>query len=583
MMPIFKKYVFLSLSHLLRCSVFLLLLLDPSFLWAQGYNEMYTPQGELRTLYKPLAPILEALNPKSTRQFLHESRLAFSHDNALDPIPRLLSEQEFEMLEKGVQQRARAIVAFLKDYYSGDRSFESHNIIPKGIVDQIAARNGDILFQGQFKPQEVNFFYGPDIIRDSEGTWRVIEDNPGFIGGLGDLKLAQEFMLQKFPQLPSLMEIKNADDFYEQISRVFIHEARRNGGRAVVYMQPPYADNEDYRIQELFSEYGILVITPKTTHKRLVINEKGVFLSYFQKGKPVQEKVGFLFLNGEHAWVDSAHPISQVRNLLETAQEALLDKTVHETHRKMIQKTLEDIDPNTQLPNLSQLAKLVDRHTQISWRNLGHLPGLVGAILKGQVATQYTPGIDFIGDKQFYMYVEDLIRFYLKQEPIIRNIPTESFVDFQGRYQKDKLEKVTTAMPQYVIKKVDGRGGDGVWVGPKVTVDELATLKSRIEANPSQYIHQKYLNLSELNGNIVDLRLITMVMDDKAYVAATPWGRGLPKSGNGKVNLSDQGREIAVFVVKDKDFSTTGIAKSSVIGMCRALFKNLGNRLTTSP
>jgi len=517
---------------------------------AQGYNEVRDEKGKLRAFYRDVAPVVEALNPEQLERFRIESRKAFSNDNALDPMPRLLSEAEFKTLEKGVDQRAKALVAFLKDYFSGERTFEKAGIIPKGLVDRIASRNGDHLFQGHVRPEEINFFYGPDIIRDQNGVWRVIEDNPGFIGGIGDLKLAQEFLLRQFPQFQDKLRIRNADDFYENISTLFKLRAAQNGGRAIIYMQPPYADNEDYRIQELLSAYDIEVITPKTAHKKLVMKEEGLFLDYFVKGQRVLEKVGFLFLNGEHAWIDTADPRSHVRNTLEAAQDMLTSKEVLPFYRRQVQNILENPDPQTGLPDMKRLEELVDRHSPYAWRSRAKIPGLTQAILDGKVSVNYTPGIDFIGDKQFYLYVEDLIRFYLGQEPIIRNIPTTSLANSRGQLDSKAYRQIMQDFSKFVVKKVDGRGGDGVWVGPKTQAADLNKLQQRIKANPAHYISQDYLYLSELNGNITDLRLITMVMNGKSFVAPTPWGRGLPKSGNGKVNLSDQGREVAVFVVE---------------------------------
>jgi hypothetical protein len=64
--------------------------------------------------------------------------------------------------------------------------------------------------------------------------------------------------------------------------------------------------------------------------------------------------------------------------------------------------------------------------------------------------------------------------------------------------------------------------------------------------------------MSLLDDRIVDLRMIAQVGPDRVQVARTPWSRGIPNSGSGKVNLSlkgrdlrTSGREVAVFVVED--------------------------------
>lgn len=164
--------------------------------------------------------------------------------------------------------------------------------------------------------------------------------------------------------------------------------------------------------------------------------------------------------------------------------------------------------------------------------------GLLNAILQDQVGVNYSPGVDFIGDKEFYVYIEDLVQFYLNQEPLLKNIETRKFV-IEGTNQVDTtmIRRIFSSLSDYVIKKVDGRGGDSVWVGPKIKPSEIPFLIKSIKSNPQLYIVQRYTPLSYLNKNIVDLRVITDVSEKEIIVTNTPWGRGLPMNGNGKVNL----------------------------------------------
>lgn len=522
-----------------------------------GYNEIRDEAGNVRPLYKDIVPMVENLSLAETEKFLKESKRAFFGDNALDPMPRILSAREFGELERGVQQRSQALVLFLKDYFSGERKFEKAGVIPKGLIDTIAARNADHLYQGLVKAKEIHFFYGPDIIRDQNGVWRVIEDNPGYIGGIGDLKIAQEIMLRQFPQIPKVLNVRHADGFYERLASQFKDIAKRNGGKAIIYMQPPFSDNEETRIQEIFPSYGVEVITPKMAHKKMVVKDDGVYIDQFVKGQHVLEKVGYMFMNGEHAWLDPEHVISRQRNLLEAAGDLLAQPDVHPLVKRRVSQILEKVDPVTRLPDLNLLRAHVDHFYPFLWKSRSKVPGLLQAILDGKLATNYTPGIDFIGDKQFYMYVEDIIRFYLKQEPIIRNIPTRSFADANGNLDQALFDKIFADHKPFVTKTVDGRGGDGVLVGPKAEAQEIQEYAIRVKANPKKFINQDYLFLSEHNGNIVDSRVIAMVFDINAFVSPTPWGRGLPKDGNGKVNLSDKGREVTIFVADDKPSAAT--------------------------
>ena len=184
------------------------------------------------------------------------------------------------------------------------------------------------------------------------------------------------------------------------------------------------------------------------------------------------------------------------------------------------------------------------------------VPGLFDAVLSGKVQTNYSPGLEFLDDKQFTTYVDDLVRFYLGEEPILQNVPTRRFVSYdasgQARVDRDALAEVMANKDMYVLKIVDGRGGDGVWVGPKTKASDWLKLRARVLANPEAFIAQEYKHLSVLGDRIVDLRLLSMVDENgRVIVAGTPWGRSIPLSGDGKVNISKQGQETVVVVVPD--------------------------------
>lgn len=152
------------------------------------------------------------------------------------------------------------------------------------------------------------------------------------------------------------------------------------------------------------------------------------------------------------------------------------------------------------------------------------------------------------------MHVDALIKFYLKEEPLLKSIPTKSF-----RPQND-TEKVNEslirdvfdhleAQQSVVLKRVDGRGGDSVWVGPKISVDEFQSVKELIIAEPQAFIAQRYIPLSHVDGQLVDLRNLSYLDHESVVVSDVLWGRGVPMAGsNGKVNISDAGFEFCVGV-----------------------------------
>lgn len=99
-------------------------------------------------------------------------------------------------------------------------------------------------------------------------------------------------------------------------------------------------------------------------------------------------------------------------------------------------------------------------------------------------------GTGVADDKAMYVYVPEMIRFYLGEEPILNNVPTYSLREEEDRkYVLDNLSDL-------VVKEVHGSGGYGMLVGPASTKKEQAEFAKRIKAKPDNYIAQPTLSLS---------------------------------------------------------------------------------------
>src|SRR5215210_7876354 len=118
------------------------------------------------------------------------------------------------------------------------------------------------------------------------------------------------------------------------------------------------------------------------------------------------------------------------------------------------------------------------------------VPGLLAAYRAGNVAIANAMGTGVADDKSTYPFVPEMIRFYLGEEPILRNVPT-----WQLR-KADDLSYALDHLPELVVKEVQGSGGYGMLVGPAATRAEIDTFRSRIRENPGNYIAQPTLALS---------------------------------------------------------------------------------------
>ena len=521
---------------------------------ATAHDEMLDRKGNVRPHYRSIYPLVRYMSARRKQRALRDSRRAFRGDNALHPIPRILTRSELDTLQRGVVQRGTALRMFLQDHYSGAKSYAK--LISPETVDAIIRRNRDHGYCRLLDPAQISFPYGPDVLRGPDGKFYVIEDNTGYIGGPGDLIAAREILFELEPRYQELLE--PADDPSEYF-RGLVERAKERAipkdGRVVMYMVPPYPDNEDERLRKIMQSFGVEVVTTRTKN-RLVVEDGGVYLS---RPGLEPERVGYVFLNGEHKWLDAGHPRTRDAYLLWQADAQLEDQKLGKRARAALELVMTP-DPKTQRIDTQKVEATLRQHGLLTGSDIADaitLPGLVDAMLARKVATSYSPGVDFVGDKAFKGYVEDLIRHYLDEEPILRSIPVHSFAK---RAENGEMVPDEAAIQRffadgayrgYVFKVVDGRGGTGVYIGPKLEPDQVPEIIEKIRARPAGYVAEPFMPLSVLDGHIVDLRLLAAVDAGGVVVSPTPWGRGVPLAGDGKVNLSQRGREFAVVVVDE--------------------------------
>jgi uncharacterized circularly permuted ATP-grasp superfamily protein len=137
--------------------------------------------------------------------------------------------------------------------------------------------------------------------------------------------------------------------------------------------------------------------------------------------------------------------------------------------------------------------------------------GLLSACKAGNVTLANAIGTGVADDKSTYVYVPDMIRFYLSEEPILSNVPTFRLS------RPDDLCYVLAKLPELVVKEVQGSGGYGMLVGPKSTEKEIEEFRKRILANPNNYIAQPTLALSTC-PTLVDEGVAPRHVDLRPYV-----------------------------------------------------------------
>ena len=118
------------------------------------------------------------------------------------------------------------------------------------------------------------------------------------------------------------------------------------------------------------------------------------------------------------------------------------------------------------------------------------VPGLLSAYRAGRVTLANAIGTGVADDKSMYPFVPEMIRFYLGEEPILRNVPTYVLA------KDDDRAYVLGHLEELVVKEAQGSGGYGMLVGPTSTRDERERYRQRILDAPERFIAQPTLSLS---------------------------------------------------------------------------------------
>lgn len=173
------------------------------------------------------------------------------------------------------------------------------------------------------------------------------------------------------------------------------------------------------------------------------------------------------------------------------------------------------------------------------------VPGLMAAYKAGNVTLMNAPGTGAADDKAVYTYVPAMIKYYLSEEPILRNVHTYKCEnDSDYKYVIENMEKL-------VVKPVDESGGYGLLVGSKASKAEIEEFKAKITANRRKYIAQPIMSLSVHSTYIedsekfeqrhIDLRTYCLMGKEKQYLLKGGLTRVALKKGSLVVNSSQGG------------------------------------------
>jgi uncharacterized circularly permuted ATP-grasp superfamily protein len=348
-----------------------------------GYDELITSKGHARTVARGAIRYLGSLGDEELRERRDAAELAmrvmgitftvYSEEGGIDRtwpfdiIPRIISAHEWRRTEAGLKQRVMALNMFIADIYAEQRIVKD-KVFPKWVLAHSV----------NFRPQCVGVrpaldtwahICGSDLVRDSDGTLYVLEDNLRVPSGVSYMLENRLVMKRVFPELFEDYSILPVDGYPTRLFDTLASLSPRPADYPTVVLLTPGIYNSAYfEHSYLAQQMGV----------ELVVGSDLV----------VQDDVVYLRTVGGRERVD------------------------------VIYRRVDDLflDPK------------VFRYDSV----LG-VPGLMQAWAKGNVAIANAPGAGVADDKVVYAFVPDMIRYYLDEDPILPNVPTWLCMDDEQR------------------------------------------------------------------------------------------------------------------------------------------------------
>jgi uncharacterized circularly permuted ATP-grasp superfamily protein len=406
-----------------------------------------------------------------------------------DIIPRVLAADEWRYLERGLEQRVKALNAFIADVYHGQEILRAGKV-PERLI----------LHNPQFRPEMMGLAVagdiythvaGIDMVRTGPKDFYVLEDNCRTPSGVSYMLENREVMMRLFPDLFRNNRVAPVSRYPEELLETLRSMAPANSSDLVT----------------------TVLLTP------------GIYNSAYYEHSFLADEMGIDLVEGQDLVVED-----NICYMRTTSGLRKID---------VIYRRIDDdyLDPLTFNPS-SMLG----------------VPGLFQAYRAGNLTITNAVGAGIADDKAVYTYVPEMIRFYLGEEPILKNVPTYDCA------KPDDCQYVLDKLPELVVKMVHGSGGYGMLVGPHASAAERAEFALKIKANPAQYIAQPTLALSTVptfvaNGiapRHVDLRPFVLV---GKQVRMVPGGltRVALKEGSLVVNSSQGGGTKDTWILLDQE------------------------------
>ena len=241
----------------------------------KGYDEYFSAADQPRSALRPLVSSLGQLgldelnrNHAAAGVLLRRLGATFRLNDSggqggerilpFDPLPRLISNDDWQRLEEGLLQRLEAIDLFLADVY-GPQQILRDGLIPREDVESSQGWRPQL--QG-FKPPLGRWCHisGLDLVRDGQGAWRVLEDNLRCPSGVAYFLENRRVMKRMFPSLFSGRTVQPIDDYPSRLLQTLRELAPWTDTPKVVLLTPGVFNSAYFEHSYLAQQMGIQLV-----------------------------------------------------------------------------------------------------------------------------------------------------------------------------------------------------------------------------------------------------------------------------------------------------------------------------------
>ncbi len=336
-------------------------------------------KGEIRSHYKVFFETLSQISPEdlvkkdelAKKLFMSQgiTFTVYSDGEGIekifpfDIIPRIITAAEWTQIDSGIKQRIKALNIFLRDIYH-DQFIIKDGVIPAGLIHSCPNFLREMV--GVDVPFDIyTHISGIDLIRDSDGSFYVLEDNLRTPSGVSYMLENRSMTYRIFPGILPKSNVRSVKDYPDLLLKNLLSLSNRQK-----------------------SEPTVVLLTP------------GIYNSAYFEHTTLARLMGIELVEGRDLVVDNAKVYMKTTAGL---------KQVDVIYRRVDD---EFIDPLIFNPN-----------------SILGVSGLYYAYRKGNVAIVNAPGNGVADDKAVYPFVPHMIKYYLNEEPILKTVPTYGMDD----------------------------------------------------------------------------------------------------------------------------------------------------------